>query len=150
MNETVAISGIGAAGLQEVPCVTYGTGDGPIIKDTPFELTDAMIPVPTGFRLLLAVPQVEEAYESGIIKTAQAQQQEEISTVIMQVVDMGPDAYSDEARFPSGPYCKVGDHVLVRAYAGTRFKIHNKELFRIVNDDNIEGVVADPTGYSRI
>jgi co-chaperonin GroES (HSP10) len=63
---------------------------------------------------------------------------------------MGPDAYKDKDKFPSGPYCKIGDFVLMRAYSGTRFKVYGKEMFRIVNDDSVEAVVADPTGYTRI
>lgn len=70
--------------------------------------------------------------------------------MVVQVIDMGPDAYKDEARFPNGPYCKIGDYVLIRAYSGTRFRIHGKELFRVINDDSVEAVVEDPTGYSRI
>ena len=33
----------------------------------------------------------------------------------------------------------------MRAYSGTRMKIHGKE-FRIINDDTVEAVVQDPTG----
>ncbi|CAK0775391.1 hypothetical protein CCP3SC1AL1_790001 [Gammaproteobacteria bacterium] len=66
----------------------------------------------------------------------------------MFVVKVGDLAYKDEVRFPTGPWCKEGDFVLTRAYAGTRFKIHGRE-FRIINDDTVEGVVADPRGYTR-
>jgi len=125
-------------------------GDGPIVADTPFELSEAMIPVPTGFRILVALPQVDETYGGGIVKTDQAKANEEFSTVIVRVMDMGPDCYTDKERFPSGPYCKIGDFVVLRAYSGTRFKHHGKELFRIVNDDSIEGVVQDPSGITRI
>jgi co-chaperonin GroES (HSP10) len=38
--------------------------------------------------------------------------------------------------------------VLVRAYSGTRFKIHGRE-FRLLNDDQVEAVVEDPRGYTR-
>jgi co-chaperonin GroES (HSP10) len=67
---------------------------------------------------------------------------------VLFVIKMGPDAYKDEKRFPSGPYCKTGDFVLVRPHAGTRLKIHGRE-FRIINDDSVEGVVEDPRGISR-
>lgn len=143
-KEEVATSGIGPAGLAPVP------DSGPIIQDTPFTLEEDMIPRPTGFRVLVALPQVEETYGGGIVKTDQAMAAEEFSTVVVQVVELGPDAYADKERFPSGAYCKVGDHVIVRAYAGTRFKHHGKELFRIINDDSIEGVVDNPAGLTRI
>jgi len=62
---------------------------------------------------------------------------------------MGPDCYKDETRFPTGPWCQVGDFVLFRAFSGTRIKIHGKEL-RIINDDNVEAVVDDPRGIEKV
>ena len=62
---------------------------------------------------------------------------------------MGPDAYKDKEKFPTGPWCKRGDFVIFRSYSGTRFKIHSHE-FRIINDDTVEAVVEDPRGYKRI
>jgi co-chaperonin GroES (HSP10) len=73
---------------------------------------------------------------------------EEVLSPVLFVVKLGPDAYKDEKRFPSGPSCKVGDFVLVRPNTGTRIKIHGKE-FRIINDDSVEAVVQDPRGISR-
>ena len=107
------------------------------------------LPMPSGYRLLCMVPQVEDKFgESGILKPDSMVKTEEHSTVILFVLDLGPDAYSDKSRFPSGPWCKKGDFVLTRAYSGTRFKIHGQE-FRIVNDDSVEAVVEDPRGYTR-
>ena len=115
------------------------------------QLTEQQIPKPTGYRLLVALPEIKETYgESGIVKAATEIRNEEVSTMVVQVVDMGPDAYKDEKRFPNGPYCQIGDFVLIRAYSGTRFKIHGRELFRVINDDSVEAVVEDPSGYSRI
>lgn len=114
------------------------------------ELTPEDIPTPTGWRLLVAIVEASDTYASGILKSDQTKQNEEVSSVVMQVVDMGPDAYADKTRFPSGPWCKIGDYVLVRAYAGTRFKIHGREMFRLINDDTVEAVVANPSGYTRI
>ena len=58
---------------------------------------------------------------------------------------LGPDAYADKKRFPSGAYCKEGDFIIMRSYSGTRIKIHGKE-FRLINDDSVEAVVDDPRG----
>jgi co-chaperonin GroES (HSP10) len=114
------------------------------------QLTEQQIPKPTGYRILVAIPEIKETYESGLVKADTTLKHEEVSTMVVQVVDMGPDAYKDEQRFPNGPYCKIGDHILIRAYSGTRFRIHGKELFRVINDDSVEAVIEDPTGYSRI
>ena len=73
---------------------------------------------------------------------------EETLTTVLFVVDLGPDCYKDPSRFPTGPWCKQGDFILVRPHAGTRLVIHGRE-FRIINDDSVEGVVADPRGIKR-
>ena len=56
--------------------------------------------------------------------------------------------YADKDRFPNGPWCKEGDWIVMRAYSGTRLRIHGKE-FRIINDDSVEAVVDDPRGVVR-
>jgi len=70
------------------------------------------------------------------------------SETVLFVIDLGPDCYKDSTRFPSGPWCKKGDFILVRPNAGTRLVIHGRE-FRIINDDSVEGVVDDPRGIKR-
>jgi len=116
------------------------------------ELTDeeleAQLPKPVGYRLLIALPQVEEKFDSGIIKADRTVHEEKILTVVGLVLDMGDEAYGDKDRYPNGPWCKVGDYVLFRANTGTRFKVDGIE-YRIMNDDSIEAVVADPRGVSR-
>ena len=107
------------------------------------------LPKAAGYHILCMVPQAEEEYsESGILKSAQTQQYEEVLTPVLFVMDVGPDAYADKERFPSGPLCKVGDFILIRPSSGSRLKIHGRE-FRIINDDSIEAVVEDPRGITR-
>jgi co-chaperonin GroES (HSP10) len=64
------------------------------------------------------------------------------------VIELGEQAYSDKERFPTGPWCKVGDYVMFRANTGTRFKVGSQE-YRLMNDDSIEAVVADPRAVTR-
>ena len=106
------------------------------------------LPDPSGYRILCGIPEIENKYESGIVKADVTKQHEELLTTVLFVMKMGPDCYKDKDRFPSGPWCKEGDFVLVRPHAGTRLKIHGRE-FRIINDDSVEGVVEDPRGISR-
>ena len=108
----------------------------------------SQLPEPKGYKLLIALPEVEEATEGGILKSAQSQHEESIATVVGWVMSMGPDAYANYNRFPNGPYCQVGDFVIFRAFSGTRIKIHGKE-FRLINDDTVEAVVEDPRGVER-
>ena len=106
------------------------------------------LPVPKGYRILCAVPNVEEEFEGGIIKADDTKRVEEQTTVVLFVVKLGDSAYADKERFPTGPWCKEGDFVLTRPYSGTRVVIHGKE-FRIINDDTVEAVVEDPRGIRR-
>jgi co-chaperonin GroES (HSP10) len=94
------------------------------------------------------LPEVKEEYEGGLLKASQTMHFEELLSPVLFVAKMGPDAFKDEKRFPSGPSCKVGDFVLVRPNSGTRMKIHGTE-WRIINDDSVEAVVEDPRGIQR-
>ena len=119
------------------------------ILNKPAEEKAKQIPDPSTYHLLCVLPEIEEEYgDSGLIKAGQTMHFEEVLSPVLFVVKMGPDAFKDEKRFPSGPSCKVGDFVLVRPNTGTRIKIHGKE-FRIINDDSVEAVVQDPRGITR-
>jgi len=107
------------------------------------------LPKPSTFHLLCALPDIEKEYDSGIIKADKTIHYEELLSPVLFVLKLGPDAYADKTRFPSGPSCQEGDFVLVRPNTGTRLKIHGQE-FRIINDDSVEAVVDDPRGFSRI
>jgi len=122
-------------------------GEVSTIPDTP-ERKAKQVPDPSGYRILCGIPNIEEAYDGGILKSDMTIQHEELLTTVLFVMKMGPDCYKDKERFPSGPWCKEGDFILVRPHAGTRLKIHGRE-FRIINDDSVEGVVEDPRGISR-
>ena len=110
------------------------------------------VPDPSTYHLLCVLPDVEETYsdsEVGLVKADKTIYYEELLSPVLFVVKMGPDAFKDEKRFPSGPSCKVGDFVLVRPNTGTRIKIHGRE-FRLINDDSVEAVVQDPRGITRV
>lgn len=123
------------------------------MSETQTALTDAeleqQLPKPAGYRLLIALPKLEQTFgDSGIIKADRTLYEESLLTVVGLVLDMGEQAYSDKDRFPTGPWCKVGDYVLFRANSGTRFRVNGVE-YRLMNDDSIEAVVADPRGVTR-
>jgi co-chaperonin GroES (HSP10) len=107
------------------------------------------LPDPSGYRILVAIPEVEEKYESGLIKADTTMHHEEVLSTVFFVVKMGPDCYKDATRFPTGAWCKEGDFILARPNSGTRLKIHGRE-FRIINDDSVEAVVDDPRGIKRV
>jgi co-chaperonin GroES (HSP10) len=109
------------------------------------------LPDPKTFQLLCVVPEAMEEYadsEIGIVKSGQTMHYEEVLTPVLFVVKMGPDAFQDKTRFPSGPSCKLGDFIICRPNSGTRLKIHGRE-FRLISDTSVEATVEDPRGISR-
>ena len=112
----------------------------------------AQLPKPSGYRILCAIPEAEKELEteSGfkLFKDEGTMRTEEILTTVLFVVALGPDCYKDEKRFPSGPWCKEGDFILVRPHSGSRLVIHGRE-FRLINDDTVEAVVDEPRGIIR-
>ena len=108
----------------------------------------SQMPEPCGFRLLNALPDVEETTEGGLYIPDERRTAESVASIVGFVLKAGPDAYADKDRFPNGPWCKEGDWIVMRAYSGTRLRIHGKE-FRVINDDSVEAVVRDPRGVVR-
>ena len=107
------------------------------------------LPDPKGYKILINLPEPETASEGGILKAQETIEAEEVGSIIGFVIKLGPDAYSDKSRFPSGAYCKERDFIMMRSYSGTRFKVHGKE-FRLINDDSVEAVVEDPRGVMKV
>ena len=107
------------------------------------------IPDPATYHILCVLPEADDKYDNGLLKSGQTMQFEELLSPVLFVIKIGPDAFKDEKRFPSGPSCKTGDFILVRPITGTRMKIHGQE-FRIINDDSVEAVVQDPRGITRV
>jgi co-chaperonin GroES (HSP10) len=118
--------------------------------DTAPEEKATVLPTPTGYKLLCVVPDIADTFDnSDIVKADAYMKGEEHGTTVMFVLRVGPDAYKDKTKFPSGPWCKAGDFIIVRTYSGTRVKIFGKE-FRILNDDQVDAVVDDPRGITRV
>ena len=108
------------------------------------------LPEPVGYKLLCVVPDVSETIDgTNLVKASDVMRREEQTTTVLFVVKVGPDAYKDTTKFPGGPWCKAGDFVMTRTYTGTRFKMYGKEM-RLINDDQIEGVVQDPRGITHV
>ena len=112
------------------------------------EALAALIPKPVGYRLLIALPNVDETFGGEIVKATKTLRDDYILSTIGLVLDMGEQAYSDKDRFPTGPWCKQGDYVMFRANTGTRFKVGQQE-YRLMNDDSIEAIVDDPSVIAR-
>jgi chaperonin GroES len=113
------------------------------------EETTRKLPEPQGYKLLIAIPKLEEKTSGGVIIPDKLKGMEQTASIIGLVIALGKAAYNDADKFPDGPYCKEGDFVIFRSYSGTRFKLRGEE-FRLINDDTVEAVVDDPREYTRV
>jgi co-chaperonin GroES (HSP10) len=126
--------------------IVIATENGEVPQTT--EEKARQLPVPSGYKILIAIPEVDDKYDSGLAKAGQTMQFEEVLATVFFVVALGPDCYTDKERYPTGPWCKPGDFIVTRPNSGSRLKIHGRE-FRIINEDTVDAVVQDPRGISR-
>lgn len=106
------------------------------------------LPRPTGYKILIAVAKFEEK-KGSILLPDRYVDLENTAAIMGVVLEMGQDSYTDTKRFPNGPYCKVGDWIMFKVYSGTRFKVGEHEL-RLINDDQVEALLPDPSVVERI
>jgi len=108
---------------------------------------DVKLPEPKGYKLLIAMPKMEEK-KGSIILAETYRKAEETASICGCVIALGPDAYTDLSKFPNGAWCEEGDWVIFRSYSGTRLKVNGVE-YRLINDDTVEAVVEDPRTVER-
>lgn len=118
------------------------------VLNTTTEEKAKQVPDPVTYHLLCMLPEAKEEYEGGLLKASETMHYEELLSPVLFVAKIGPDAFKDPTRFPSGSSCNVGDFILVRPNTGTRMKIHGTE-WRLINDDSVQAVVQDPRGIQR-
>lgn len=102
-----------------------------------------LIPQPTGWRLAILPYRGTKTTKGGIVLADETQKRAQLATNVGYVLKTGDLAYADESKFPNGPWCKTGDWVIFGRYAGSRIQIDGGEI-RLLNDDEILGVVNDP------
>ena len=101
------------------------------------------IPTPTGWRIAILPYRGAEKTKGGIALSEETQRKQQLTTVCGYVLKVGPLAYADESKFPTGAWCKKGDWIIFGRYAGARIPIDGGEI-RLINDDEVLGVVGDP------
>ena len=102
------------------------------------------VPKATGWRIVVLPHKGIEKTKGGLLLTDKAIEEQQLTTNVGLILNMGPDAYADKTKYPNGPWCKEGDWVVFARYAGSRVKIEGGEI-RILNDDEILSTVKDPT-----
>ena len=85
------------------------------------------LPDPVGYRMLVVKPEINATSEGGIALAEVTTRREEAGAVVGLVLKQGDLCYKDAEKFPTGPWCKEGDFVLLRAYSGSRFSVDGKD-----------------------
>ena len=101
------------------------------------------LPTPTGWRLLVLPFTPKDKTKGGIIVAQETLDRLRIAVNCGYVLKMGPEAYKDKDKFPSGAWCKEKDWVIFARYAGSRLPIDGGEV-RILNDDEVLGTIKNP------
>ena len=109
----------------------------------PENIQKSQLPVPSGWRLLVLPFSPREKTKGGILIAQESLEKLRIATNCGYVLSIGPLAYHDREKFPTGPWCKKGDWVIFARYAGSRLPIEGGEV-RILNDDEVLGTIQDP------
>ena len=101
------------------------------------------LPEPSGWRLLVLPFTPKEKTKGGILIAQESLEKLRIATNCGYVLRVGPLAYYDKEKFPTGPWCKQGDWVIFARYAGSRLPIEGGEV-RLLNDDEVLGTIDNP------
>ena len=108
------------------------------------------LPQPTGWRVLIAPFNPPKKSKGGILLNQKTLEEAAIQTNVGYVLRMGPLAYADKERYPTGPWCEEKQWVIFARYAGSRFRLNDEKRaafgseVRILNDDEILGTILDP------
>tara|TARA_R100001015_G_C4536337_1_gene101406 strand:+ start:165 stop:605 length:441 start_codon:yes stop_codon:yes gene_type:complete len=102
------------------------------------------MPDPSGWRLLVLPYKGRGVTDGGIHLLDSTLDKENLATSVCYVLKVGPLAYQDETKFDGQPWCKKGDWVLIGRYAGARFALEDDHEVRIINDDEVIGVILNP------
>ena len=109
----------------------------------PETIQKSQLPVPSGWRLLVLPFTPKEKTKGGILIAQESLDKLRVGTNCGYVLKMGPLAYHDREKFPTGPWCKQGQWVIFARYAGSRLPIEGGEV-RILNDDEVLGTIQNP------
>ena len=101
------------------------------------------LPTPSGWRILVLPFTPKEKTSGGLIIAQESLDRLRIATNCGYVLKIGPLAYHDKERYPTGPWCKKGDWVIFARYAGSRLPIEGGEV-RLLNDDEVLGTIKNP------
>ena len=144
MSETAIITPDGVKATAKTVEDSYVPPDERVLD--PSKLQGSLLermPNPTGWRMLILHYRGKGMTSGGIALSKQTVDEDQIQTVVGYVLKLGPLAYADKEKFPSGPWCKEKDWIVFPRYGGSRFKIEGGEV-RVLNDDEVIATIKNP------
>ena len=119
------------------------TKDKKVLDPETIEIQRDQLPEPSGWRILVLPFTPKEKTKGGIIIAQESLEKLRIATNCGYVIKLGPLAYHDKEKYPTGPWCKKGEWVIFARYAGSRLPIEGGEV-RLLNDDEVLGTIDNP------
>ncbi len=101
-----------------------------------------------GYMIAVKIYIPPEKTKGGIIKTDNTRENERYQSVAGLVVGVGPQAYKGRnqdgsPRFPEGPWCRVGDWILLPRYEATLLTYRDVAM-GMIPDDRVQCTITDP------
>ena len=96
-----------------------------------------------GYRILLKPEKIEDKIKHGplILEKSEVTKEDELRNVRKgEVLQVGAECYKEHEN--KGPWCKVGDTVLINPMSGFNHQ-EGEETYLIVNEEDILAVIGD-------
>ena len=100
----------------------------------------------TGHNILVKPISVMSKTKGGIILSDQTLHDASYLMNVCKVLAIGPTAYTQEMFEGTGPWCKVGDFVLIPKIAGQKIKFKGVPL-TLIACDKVLAVIEDPKDF---
>jgi len=102
-----------------------------------------VLPELPGYHVLVRPVSVKSKTKGGIFIPDSTRDDMSYLTTVGRVVSVGDLAYMDKDKFPTGAWCKIGDHVSYGKHLGTKL-FYKGVRFILLFDDQITMRVQDP------
>lgn len=97
------------------------------------EEEDYQLPAAIGWKLMILMITIPEKSAGGVIVVDDAREQRSLASPQGVILDVGPQAFNDPARFDE-PWVAVGDRITLVKYDATMFQLGNGQRLGFLND----------------
>jgi co-chaperonin GroES (HSP10) len=105
--------------------------------------TPKVLPNLKGYTILVRPVSIKTETKGGIILPDSLKDDMAYLTTVGKVLAISPDAYKDEKKFPTGPWCKIGEYVGYGKHAGIKIRYKGVKMIMLY-DDQVMMTIDDP------